>query len=328
MQDNALTPIVTGSLLEVTISGWLHAKFQHSGSQKTRRAYSETLIQFRTWLTGEGLDLDSPGEQERVKIAFLAQAYAAHSVRGKQVRPATFNQRLAILSSFYTYAKGKQLVAINPLEGVERGKVQAYAGARPLAPETTQAAFQEIDRETLSGKRDYALLAVLLQTGRRVQEVATLQLAHLTLSNGRMTLSFEHCKGDKAMRDTVPMPVSQALIAWLHAFYGASLSLGIPLDDRPVWVSLAQGGRAGKSYGRPLGTQAIADVCKKYLGTSKVHAMRHTFAHFMEKAGASVSEIQARLGHESLATTGRYLAQLKQDENRHGDLLAAMLGIE
>jgi integrase len=85
---------------------------------------------------------------------------------------------------------------------------------------------------------------------------------------------------------------------------------------------------AGKSYGQVLGTQAIADICQKHLGTSKVHAMRHTFAHTMEAAGASVSEIQARLGHESLATTGRYLAQLKQDENKHGDVITAMLGIK
>jgi integrase len=48
----------------------------------------------------------------------------------------------------------------------------------------------------------------------------------------------------------------------------------------------------------------------------------------MEQIGAPVSEIQARLGHKSLATTGRYLASLKRAENRHGDQLAALFGIE
>jgi integrase len=46
----------------------------------------------------------------------------------------------------------------------------------------------------------------------------------------------------------------------------------------------------------------------------------------MEAAGAKVSDIQARLGHESLATTGRYLAALKSAENAHGDALAARFG--
>jgi integrase len=44
----------------------------------------------------------------------------------------------------------------------------------------------------------------------------------------------------------------------------------------------------------------------------------------LEDAGAKVSEIQARLGHESLATTGRYLAALRADENPHADALAAL----
>jgi site-specific recombinase XerD len=248
-------------------------------------------------------------------------------VRGKDIKPATKNQRLAILSSFYEYAKGKKLLKHNPIDDVERSKVQAYAGARALDLEMIQDGMARIDRETQQGKRDYALLATLLQTGRRVQEVATLQLQHVTMRGAKLVLSFEHCKGDKQMRDALAIPVSAALLTWLKCWYGPDVQIGTPGDARPVWVSLAQGGRAGKSYGQALGSQAIADVCAKYLGTGHVHATRHTFAHTMQEAGASPSEIQARLGHESLATTGRYLAQLRQEDNKHGEQLAAMMGI-
>jgi integrase len=48
----------------------------------------------------------------------------------------------------------------------------------------------------------------------------------------------------------------------------------------------------------------------------------------MEDAGAKVSEIQARLGHTSLATTGRYLAALRQADNAHGEVVAGLFGIE
>jgi site-specific recombinase XerD len=319
-----LTTIVTGSLLDATVAGWIH---QNSKSDKTRKAYEETFFQFRSWVEHEGLTLDSQDEEALVKIAFLAQAFASHSLRDKQVKPATQNERLAILSSFYEYAKGKRLVKQNPIDGIKRNKVQAYAGAQALETETTESAFLSINQGTIQGKRDYALLSLALYTGRRVQEISTLELHHLSLHQGKVTVSFEHCKGEKQMRDTLPFTVSQALLNWLHAFYGPSLPLGTSADTRPVFVSLANGGRNGRSYGCRLGTQAIADVCKKYLGTSKAHAMRHTFAHTMEKAGASVSEIQARLGHESLATTGRYLAQLGQGENKRGEKLAALLGI-
>jgi site-specific recombinase XerD len=328
MADTSLTTIITSTSLDVAISGWLHEKAHLSNSDKTKQAYRDTLLQFRAWLQGEGLDLDSDQEEEVIKITLTAQAFASHSARDRQVRTSTSNQRLAILSSFYEYAKRKKAVRVNPIDDVKRGKVQPYASARALDQEETQRAFQSINRETMNGKRDYALLALHLQTGRRLQEIVTLQLQHLTLKKGKITVSFEHCKGDEVMRDILPLSVSQAMLAWLHGYYGASLAIGRPNDARPVWVSLAQGGRNGKSYGQPLGIQAIADVCRKYLGTSKVHVTRHTFAHMMEQAGASVSEIQARLGHKSLATTGRYLAQLKQAENKHADTLAAMLGIE
>jgi integrase/recombinase XerD len=313
--------------LETIIVGWLHEKFHKSGSERTKKAYFDTLTQFQDQARASGLQLDASSEQEITMIGLLAQAFASSSVKGRQVKPSTAKQRTAILSSFYAYAIKQKFLKFNPIDTVSRPNVQAYASAKPIEKETTIAAFQSIDRTTHQGKRDYALLGTLLQTGRRLQEVATLQLQHLTMNKGRLTVSFEHCKGNKEMRDTLPLPLSKVLLAWLHSFYGASLQLGRKEDARPVWVSLAQGGRNGKSYGLPLGTQAIADVCQKYLGTSKVHAMRHTFAHTMEEAGASISEIQARLGHESLATTGRYLAQLDQDENKYGDLLSSMLGI-
>jgi site-specific recombinase XerD len=327
-QEQGLTTIVTSTALDVAIGGWLHA---HQRSERTQTAYRDTLLHFRASLHDRGLDLDTLATDEEVaQVAMIAQAFASYSARNKQVKASTINQRLASISSFYEYARIKKAVRVNPLtEGhVKREKVQAYASARALDADTTSAAFASIDRSTLSGLRDYALLCVLLQTGRRLQEVASLQMQHLTIRKGRVTVSFEHCKGDKQMRDTLPLPVTKALVSWLHAQYGASIRLGTPGDERPVWVSLSRGGKSGKSEGKHLGTQAIADICQKHLGTSKVHAMRHTFAHLMEKAGASVSEIQAHLGHESLATTGHYLAQLKQEENKYADDLAAMLGIK
>src|SRR6266700_2906666 len=280
-KNTAVSAIVASGDLDVTILGWLHEKANLSNSPKTEKAYKETLLQFRILLHREGLDLDSQDDASQVRIAFLAQGYASHSVRpGRQVKASTHNQRLAILSSFYEYAKGKRLVKHNPIVGVKRGKVQAYAGARALAPETVQGGLWRIDRESHEGKRDYALLATLLQTGQHVQEVATLQLQHVTLKGAKVVLSFEHCKGDKQTRDALPIPVSAALLIWLTCWYGPTLQIGTSGDERPVWVSLAQGGRAGKSYGQALGIQAIEDVSKKYLGRH-VYATRHTFAQTM-----------------------------------------------
>jgi integrase/recombinase XerC len=89
--------------------------------------------------------------------------------------PSTHNQRLAILSSFYTFAERRGLVAGgNPIRLVDRRPVQAYASAEPLSAAIVEQRVRAIDRTTLLGKRDYALLAVFLQTGGRLFEVAAL----------------------------------------------------------------------------------------------------------------------------------------------------------
>src|SRR5262249_15509202 len=87
---------------------------------------------------------------------------------------------------------------------------------------------------------------------------------------------------------------------------------------RPLWISLARNG----TFGHPLSLSAIADICAARLGTSKVHALRHTFARGLEDAGAKVSQIQAYLGHADLGTTGRYLARLAPEENPYLGRLA------
>jgi integrase len=99
---------------------------------------------------------------------------------------------------------------------------------------------------------------------------------------------------------------------------------GLWPPDAPGWVSLARNGTAGQG----LGLSSIADLGAKHLGTSKVHALRPTYARAMEDAGAKVSDIQARLGHSSLSTTGAYLNALRTAENAQGDALAGLLGLD
>ncbi len=98
-----------------------------------------------------------------------------------------------------------------------------------------------------------------------------------------------------------------------------------PRQERPIWISLAT--RNG-TFGHPLSIRAIAFINEQRLGASKVHTLRHTFARGLEDAGAKVSEIQARLGHADLGTTGRYLAQLHAGENPHLARLSHLYGLE
>ncbi len=155
-----------------------------------------------------------------------------------------------------------------------------------------------------------------------MQEIASLQWQHVHIQGSKITLIFEHCKGDKTMRDELPVGYSKALLEWLHAYYGASV--GSMPGDTPLWVSLTVN---TKQYGRPLGIRAIERLCIKHLEVH-THVTRHSFAHAMIKAGATLPELQDRLGHNSLATTGIYARVFTGAKNPHANKLAELFGIE
>lgn len=309
--------------LEMTIAAWLEAKFNRSNSAKTRKAYQETLGGFRAVLLESGLDLDLPNP---TVIALVAQRWAGLSTNPakakENISPTTYNQRLAILSSFYNYARRQGLLEIeNPISRVERRSVQSYADAHALDYNDLKINLAAIDRTDPVGQRDYALLSVALQTGRRLSELAALRRGDLKLDGASVIIYWRRTKGGKATSDRLPQALSRALADWLSTYYKQGLA-GLP-PGAPVWVSLSR-----RNEGQALGIQTIADICERRLGTSKVHSLRHTFARAMEDAGAKVSTIQARLGHTSLATTGRYLAALKQAENEHAEALSRLFGID
>lgn len=322
-----LTLFAGNNAVDLAITTWLDTKAKRSGSTKTYTAYAAGIVDFRTHAFQQGIDLDGravhigtvnlTSEEARTALALLAQLWADQG----QPAPTTFNQRLAILSSFYTYANTQDLLALdNPILRVERRRVDAYAGAQPLSYAMIQERLAALDTTTLVGARNRALLMVGLQCGRRRSELAALRWRDVRISGATVTLIWRHTKGGKTLYDTLPRSVANALLQWLSMFYGAQLAT-LPADA-PVWTSLSM----NNSWGQALDTQSLGDICQRHLGSSKVHTLRHTFAKAMEDAGAKVSEIQRRLGHSSLATTGIYLQKLGSATNAHADDLATLFG--
>jgi hypothetical protein len=117
--------------IEWVTSAWLDAKAGRSNSQKTRRAYADVLLLFRTALLSVQVDLDG----DPIAISLVAQAWASKAWKDERtVKSGTYNQRLAILSSWYRYAmqKAPRRFMSNPISLVERKPTQEYASARSL----------------------------------------------------------------------------------------------------------------------------------------------------------------------------------------------------
>lgn len=319
-QPAVSTSVDSDTCLNLAIAAWLHAKTGHSQSNDTRTKYEVTIRSYQQALYLVGLDLDS--DQGRA-MGLVCQEWAARrspdSHWDGEVATSTFNNRVAIVSSFFTFATRRGLLPdSNPTVYVERRRAQRYAHAHAMDFDTIRTALQKIDRHTLQGKRDYALLVLGLSTGRRMSELGSLRGGDVAMSDNSVIVTFRRTKGGKTLRDELAHPIRTALLTWLQSYYGVSWS-----DDAPVWVRLTR-----THYGSALGWQSIGDICYRWLGTTKVHTLRHTFAYAMEQQGAKVTEIQQRLGHADLSTTSRYLEALGSDKNRYGETIAAAFGVE
>lgn len=322
-----------GNMLELAVVAWLDAKGKRSGSVATPRAYGDTLRAFRAALRSQGLDLNSAPEN----VALVAQAWLSRTFDGsRQVANTTYNQRRAALSSFYGFRARRRLIgpgepSENPMSLLDPQQVDEYAGATPIPTQSAQSRLAAIDRTTPIGARDYALLTLGLRTGRRVAELAGLRCGDLTplgrdIERDGLLVIWRRCKGGKVMRDELRGSVAVALMRWLSLAYpGQSIEqLSRTRPDAPVWLTL---GRNPAHRGAAMTPRTAALVCERRLGVSKAHALRHTFALEMEKAGAPVSLIQQKLGHSSLAITGRYLSKLTSHTNPYAEQLEIAFGI-
>lgn len=316
--------------LDAAIGEWLAQKKVRTGSAKTEQAYRETMQAFRLFLAQGHLDLlDNPVDVARVAALWANERNEKGNERhsGQEVSPSTYNQRLAILSSFYSFLNETYRLdppVLNPIKTVKKRPVQAYAAAAPLDAETLES-LDDIDRSTLWGLRDYALIAVALYTGRRASELVSLRWEHVKISGGkrekRVTLSFAHCKGNKVKKDMLDIEVSAVLLDYLHAHYGKQLLSLQP--DTPIWVSYSR-----QNEGKPISAKTLSNICMKHLNTGKVHTLRHTFAVGMMESGAPITELADRLGHTDITITQIYTKQLRSADNPYGEKLTARFGIK
>ena len=152
------------------------------------------------------------------------------------------------------------------------------------------------DTATGRGRRDAAVLLILVRLGLRAAEVARLELEDIDWRRGEMTIKGKGGRGDVL---PVPVEVGEALAAYLHDGRLSSSSRAVFLTAvAPI---------------RPLSSDGIALVVRRAceragLGNIGPHRLRHTLATETLHAGAPMAEVAQLLRHADQATTSIYAA--------------------
>lgn len=274
---------------------------QRQASPHTVAAYRDTmrlLVRFAAERLGvEPTQLDIGDVDASLVSAFLDDR---EHTQGNSVR--TRNARLVAIRSLFRYAAlrhPEQAAVIQRVLAIPPKRFERRVVTFLTEPEV-DALLAAPDRATWTGRRDYTLLALAVQTGLRASELIGVRCADVHLGVG----PHVNClgKGRKQRITPLTQPVVAVLRAWLLERAGQVAD--------PLFTTRT---------GRTLSRDALERRLAIYVATAAhacpslrekritLHVLRHTSAMRLLHAGVDISVIALWLGHEQVETTHMYL---------------------
>jgi site-specific recombinase XerD len=164
---------------------------------------------------------------------------------------------------------------------------------RGLEPAAVRRLLASCDRRRLVGRRDYAVLLLLVRLGLRVGEVASIQLDDIDWRAGLLLV-----RGKGSRQDVLPLPVDvgEAVVSYLRRRPRCECR-ALFLRVRAPLRELNSG---------TVGCVVRAACNRAGLPRVGAHRLRHTAATEMLRAGASLAEIGQVLRHREQKTTAKY----------------------
>ena len=183
--------------------------------------------------------------------------------------------------------------------------------------------LNHVDRSTLKGKRDYAMLVTMLTMGLRTIEVTRANIEDIR-TKGNTTVLFVQGKGHEEKDDLIRMPqhVESAIRDYLSVRKANDLS-------EPLFVSTSNHNSNGR-----MTTRSIRRIVKTAFIAAgfdsprlTAHSTRHTAATLSLLNGATLQQTQELLRHRNIGTTEIYAHNIDATTNpAANDVEAAIFG--
>ncbi len=271
-------------------------------SPHTLHSYRDTLVLLLRFLASSKgiaparLDLEDLHPEDVVD-------FLNHLESTRHNKISTRNVRLAAIHAFFHHVAAQfpdrldqaQRILSIPLKRADTQPVDY------LEYEEIRAVLESVDRTTTDGRRDYALLATMFNTGARVQEIIDLRVSDCQLAKPfQVRLSG---KGRK-VRICPLWPQTAEILRSLcaeralphHATTPVFLNhRGKPLTRFGVLYILARQCERAKTICPSLTHKRLHP-----------HSMRHSTALYLLKSGVDLVSVSHWLGHASINTTNRY----------------------
>jgi len=218
--------------------------------------------------------------------------------------PKTQSYHIIALRAFLKFLIKQDQLTLAP-EKIELGRMPQRT-VDFLEREELEKLFTAVDRSSLRGKRDYAILRTLYSTGLRISELVHLNRENINLETrefrvigkgGKYRIVF--LSGEAAAAITDYLTVRQD--EWKPVFinHGRAKAKG---DSMPI----------SRNERKRISPTMVQYLMRKYAlkaGLVKKvtpHKLRHSFATDLLKNGADIRAVQEMLGHSSITTTQIY----------------------
>ena len=280
------------------------------GSQKTVETYTRAVRQFYKWAIENGIT--QPTKED----------IRAYRDELKATRKATTAQSyLMALRQFFAWTEETGIYP-NIARNVKGVKIDTTDHKRDeLTASQAKNLLACIDRSTARGKRDYAIISLMLVTGMRTIEVARANIEDLR-TLGDFTALYYQGKGkeDRAEFKKIPPQIESSIRDYL--------STRESLDGAdPLFISTAH-----RNTGSRLTTRSISRIVKDRLREAGLdsprltaHSLRHTCATQNLLNGGSLEETQQLLNHSNITTTMIYSHHLNKAQRQAEQRIATAI---
>lgn len=294
-----------GELLE-SIEEFFLARMPRKHSEHTLAAYRrdfDAIIGRLAEVTGR------PASELRLadlEVKVLRRAFAGISHQSA----ATVARTWSTWNQLFSFLVAEQTIPGNPMAAVEKPRVPK---SRPKAISGDDS-VERLLRVAATGRqgardpwpeRDFAVITTLLTCGLRLAELLGLSIRSIDGPPGERVIGVRG-KGNKER--TVPLePEIETIVNEYLASRSIRFPGRIPADAALFVANDGERLRRGALQYMVEQLYREAGIRTRVPAGALVHALRHTFATSLARNGASGTELQRLLGHESLATTQRYV---------------------
>ena len=284
--EHALMP--TAHILQLQVRG------------QSQRAYMSDALVFMKWLTEEGLSLEQIDYDAVIRYhAHLLGTYAK----------ATAARRFVVARRLLDVAVKRKVIAENPAKDfVSKIRMDDSSPHTALSKGEAKKLLASVDTSTNMGKRDYALLMLLIYGGIRRSECAAVKLEDIQLKQEHYVLTIKAGKGDKARDIPLRPDVFRSIKSYLTA-----TNRNNDAPSSPLFTGFLKGQKATR---KGITDRQIANIVEGYAAaaglTCTPHDLRASAITYWFDTNTPIVVIQRLAGHSSPETTEHYYTR-KQD---------------